>query len=194
MKNDYEWNLGHWNDPEYIAHGTAHYSAHWNKADQDRYNKEYYQKHKDKWGVKGGYNETSDEVTYSGKIGDEDDYDSFLKKHGDIHPDKTDRALGKGGDYALAEGKDGHRAIYTGKKVVASGDDIRDLDDDDLKVIDDYLTEIYAQAGDHLKKKGIKEGSNEEKAFMDEFDKKVEAQVKGIIAKEKQAKAKRYSK
>lgn len=47
-----------------IAHGTAHYSKNWNKADQTAYNKEYYQQHKDKWGVKDSASKTSSGSTF----------------------------------------------------------------------------------------------------------------------------------
>lgn len=58
VRNNYSWPL----DKDFIAHGTAHLSKNWTAQDQKEYNADYYQQHKEKWGVKG---ESSSKSTYS---------------------------------------------------------------------------------------------------------------------------------
>lgn len=187
MNNNYTWNL---DSICHVATGSAHYSNNWNKQQQDDYNKKYYEEHKaDKWGVKGGYNETKDSVSYSGRIGDErdKDYNSFMKNHGGEGENTDDDFMGEKGDYYLAKAKDGSKAIVREDQVVASG---KDLDDVDMQPINKYLTDIYTQAEDHLKAKGIKENSKEASEFYKKFNTLVDGQVKGLIAKQKQKKIK----
>ncbi len=165
-----------------LAH-SAHYSKNWNKDKQDEYNKKYYQEHKDKWGVDGGYSENDKEVKYTGQIGDygAEDINKITKEHGEFGEDNW---LGEGGDVALNTTKDGTKVLLNGDTVVASG---KDLDGIDTKVLSKYLTDIYAQAGDHVADKGIKTGTKEHAAFWNEFNAKVNDQLKGLIAKQKQA-------
>lgn len=165
-----------------LAH-SAHYSKNWNKDKQDEYNKKYYQEHKDKWGVDSGYSENDKEVKYTGQIGDygAEDINKITKEHGEFGEDNW---LGEGGDVALNTTKDGTKVLLNGDTVVASG---KDLDGIDTKVLSKYLTDIYAQAGDHVADKGIKTGTKEHAAFWNEFNAKVNDQLKGLIAKQKQA-------
>lgn len=162
---------------------SAHYSKNWNKDKQDEYNAKYYQEHKDKWGVSGGYSESDKEVKYTGQIGDygADDLDKLQKEHGELGDDHW---LGDGGDVSLTTTKDGTKVLMNGDSIVASG---KDLDGVDTKVLSKYLTDIYAQAGDHAAEKGLKTGTKEHAAFWKEFDAKVNDQLKGFIAKQKQA-------
>lgn len=162
---------------------SAHYSKNWNKDKQDEYNAKYYQEHKDKWGVSGGYSESDKEVKYTGQIGDygADDLDKLQKEHGELGDDHW---LGDGGDVSLTTTKDGTKVLMNGDSIVASG---KDLDGVDTKVLSKYLTDIYVQAGDHAAEKGLKTGTKEHAAFWKEFDAKVNDQLKGFIAKQKQA-------
>lgn len=162
---------------------SAHYSKNWNKDKQDEYNAKYYQEHKDKWGVDGGYSESDKEVKYTGQIGDygADDLDKLQKEHGELGDDHW---LGDGGDVSLNTTKDGTKVLMNGDSIVASG---KDLDGVDTKVLSRYLTDIYAQAGDHAAEKGLKTGTKEHAEFWKEFNAKVNDQLKGLIAKQKQA-------
>lgn len=176
--NNYSFAL---DSPCILAH-SAHYSKNWNKDKQDAYNAKYYQEHKDKWGVDGGYSETDKEVKYTGQIGDygAGDIKKLQKDHGELGDDNW---LGEGGDVSLSTTKDGTKVLLNGDTVVASG---KDLDGIDTKTISKYLTDIYAQAGDHVAEKGLKTGTKEHAEFWKEFDAKVNDQLKGLIAKQKQ--------
>ena len=178
--NNYSFAL---DSPCFLVH-SAHYSKNWDKKKQDEYNAKYYQEHKDKWGVDGGYSETDKEIKYTGQIGDyaADDLKKLEKDHGELGDDNW---LGEGGDVSLSTTKDGTKVLLNGDSIVASG---KDLDGVDMKVLSKYLTDIYAQAGDHAAEKGFKTGTKEHAAFWKEFNAKVNDQLKGLIAKQKQAK------
>lgn len=170
-------------NPCFLVH-SAHYSKNWNKKKQDEYNAKYYQEHKDKWGVDGGYSETDKEIKYTGQIGDyaTDDLKKLEKDHGELGDDNW---LGEGGDVSLSTTKDGTKVLLNGDSIVASG---KDLDGVDMKVLSKYITDIYAQAGDHASEKGLKTGTKEHADFWKEFNAKVNDQLKGLIAKQKQVK------
>ena len=180
--NQYTFNL----ETNYLQHNKqgAHYSKNWNKEKQDEYNAKYYKEHKDKWGIKGGYSETNKEIKYTGQIGDygKDDLKKLEKDHGELGDDNW---LGEGGDVSLSTTEDGTKVLLNGDSIVASG---KDLDGVDTKVLGKYLTDIYAQAGDHATEKGLKTGTKEYDAFWKEFNTKVNDQLKGLIAKQKQVK------
>ena len=173
--------ISSWAQMSALVH-SAHYSKNWDKSKQDEYNKKYYKEHKDKWGVTGGYSENDKEVKYTGQIGDYglNDINKIQNEHGEFGEDNW---LGEGGDVALNTTKDGTKVLLNGDSIVASG---KDLDGINTKILSKYLTDIYAQAGDHASEKGIKAGTKEHATFWKEFDSKVNEQLKGLIAKQKQ--------
>lgn len=109
--NDYSWSLDE--SPEFIAH-SAHYSKNWKKADQDAYNKTYYQQHKEKWGVKSDASEADQKAVNDFASRERAKAEKYMQTHG-IDPSS------RGGKAYMAEVES--KIESNAKKAVTSSDE-----------------------------------------------------------------------